>query len=185
MSASTLNGRDRGMLSRGPKRGRKCYVTLAFSGILNTKRGEQNRKWSPTKGNKIRSGYLTPAFSRAQKRAAMLCHRCILGDPQQRGAKSEWAASLLPSRGPKRGRKCYVTLAFSGIPNTKRGEQNRKWSPAKGKKIRSGYLTLAFSGPQKRAEMLRNPCVPGGPRIGVQKKALTGPVERSPSRGPR
>ena len=28
----------------------------------------------PPKGNKIRSGYLTPAFSGAQKRVEMLCH---------------------------------------------------------------------------------------------------------------
>ena len=43
------------------------------------------------------------------------------------------ATSPLPSREPKRGRKCYVTPAFSGVPN-------------KGDKIRSGYLTPAFSG---------------------------------------
>ena len=67
---------------------------------------------SPTKGNKIRSGYLTSAFLGAQKRAEMLRHPCILVDPQRQaqGAKSEVAASPLPSRGCKRGRKCYVTL---------------------------------------------------------------------------
>ena len=63
------------------------------------------------------------------------------------------ATSPLPSRGPKRGRNCYVTPAFSGIPNAKRGE-----------KIRSGYLTLAFSGAQKRAEVLHNLCILGGPQ---------------------
>ena len=67
---------------------------------------------SPTKGNNIRCGCL----SGAQKRAEMLHHPCILGDPQQRGTKSEVAASPLPSRGPKRGRKCYATPAFSGVP---------------------------------------------------------------------
>ena len=36
--------------------------------------------------------------------------------PQHRGTKSEVAASPLPSLGPKRGRKCYVTPAFSGVP---------------------------------------------------------------------
>ena len=34
---------------------------------------------------------------------------------------------LGPKRGPKRGQKCYVTLAFSGVPN-------------KGDKIRSQIL---------------------------------------------
>ena len=38
--------------------------------------------------------------------------------------------------------------ALSGIPNAKRGE-----------KMRSGYLTRAFAGAQKRAELLHNPCI--------------------------
>ena len=195
--------------SWGPKRGRKCYATPTFSGIPN--KGEQNQKWSPTKGDNIRSGYLTLAFSGAQKRAEMTHHPHILRDPQQRGAKSQvvpnkggqyqkWlphpyllggpkeggndtspphsqgsptkgskitsgpqqrgtksevATSPLPSWGPKRGRKCYITPTFSGIPN--KGEQNQKWSPTKGDKIRSGYLTPTFSGAQKRAEMPHHP----------------------------
>ena len=53
-------------------------------------------------------------------------------------------------------------MAFSGIPN--KGEQNQKCSPTKGNKIRSGCLTLAFSGAQKRAEMLPHPCILGGPQ---------------------
>ena len=53
------------------------------------------------------------------------------GSPTK-GTKSELAASTLPSRGPKRGQKCYVTPAFSGA--------------------------------EKRAEMLRNPCILGGPQ---------------------
>ena len=59
------------------------------------------------------------------------------------------AASPLPSQGPKRGRKCYVTPAFSGIPNAKRGEGNQKRSPTKGNKIRSGRLTLPSRGPKR------------------------------------
>ena len=63
---------------------------------VGVKKKEKERKWeaklhswgSPTKGSKIRSG------------------------PQQRGTKSEVATSPLPSRGPKGGRKCYVTPAF-------------------------------------------------------------------------
>ena len=39
-------------------------------------------------------------------------------------------------------------LCILGVPNAKRGE-----------KFRSGYLTPAFSGAQKRAEVLRNPCI--------------------------
>ena len=63
------------------------------------------------------------------------------------------ATSPLPSPGPKRGRNCYVTPAFSGIPNANREE-----------KIRSGYLTLAFSGAQERTELLRKPRILGGPQ---------------------
>ena len=60
----------------------------------------------------------------------MLCHPCLLREPpcQARGAKSEMVASLLTSWQPKRGRKCYVTPASSGVPNAKRGEQKHKWS---------------------------------------------------------
>ena len=63
------------------------------------------------------------------------------------------ATPTLPSLGPKRRRNCYVTSAFSGIPNAKLED-----------KIRSGYLTFAFSGAQKRAELLRNPCILGDPQ---------------------
>ena len=114
--------------------------------------------------------------------------RCFLGRgvvrttgavlrPQQRGTKSEVAASPLPSREPKRGRNCYITPAFSGVPNKgdkikagpKEGENatpplHSRGSPTKGNKIRSGSLTPAFSGAQKRADLLRNPCILGGPQ---------------------
>ena len=232
--------------SWGPKRGRKSYVTPTFSGIPKAKRGKQNQKWSSIKGNKIRSGRLTLAFSGPGKEggnATSLLHSqgsptpsagCkIRSSRQQRGTKSEVAASPLPSQGPKRRRKCYATLAFSGIPNE--GEQNQKWmphpcllggpkeggnytpplhsqfhhrqawgakselapnkeeqnqkwlphpcllggpkegrnatsplhsrgSPTKGNKIRNGCLTPAFSGIQKRAEMLHHSCILGDPQ---------------------
>ena len=82
----------------------------------------------------------------------------------------------LPLRGPKRRRNCYVTPAFSGIPNAKRGE-----------KIRSDYLTLAFPGTQKRAELLRNPCILGDPQRqarGQNQKWLPHPcLLRGPKEG--
>ena len=61
------------------------------------------------------------------------------GISKKGGTKSEVATSPLPSRGPTSGRKCCVTLAFSGVPNAKRGV-----------KIRSGCLTPAFSGGPKK-----------------------------------
>ena len=138
---------------------------------------------SPTKGNEIRSGYITPAFRGGRKRAVMLHQPAFSrvdnakrGEQNQKwsttkGTKSEVAASPLPSRGPKGGRRCYVTPAFSGVPNKQ--ERNQKWlphpcllggpkegrdatsplhswaSPTTGNKIRSGYLTPTFWGPKR------------------------------------
>ena len=165
--------------SPGPKRGLNATSPLHSQG-------------SPTKGNKIRSGFLTPAFWGGQKRAEMLHHPYILGDPQQRGTKSEVAASPLPSEGPKRGRKYHVTPAFSGLPN--KWKQNQTWvphpcllggpkeggnatsplhsrgSPTKGNKIRSGFLMPAFSGAQKRAKCYITPTFSGLPKKGEQNQ---------------
>ena len=52
------------------------------------------------RAKRVRTCCITPAFS---------------GIPKQWGTKSELAASPLPSRGPKRGRKCYIP----GDPQTK------------------------------------------------------------------
>ena len=152
--------------SRGPKRGRKCYVTPAFWG--NPKRQARGAKSElvPKKGNKIRNGCLTLAFLEAQKRAKMRRHPCILGGPQKRGAKSKVATSPLPSRGPKRGRKCYVTPAFSGVP--KKGEQNQKW------------LWLphpCFLGGPKEGRNATSPGVLGGPQQrGTKSELAASPI---------
>ena len=127
----------------GPKRGQKCYITHAVSGVP-----KQN-------GTKSDLACLTPALQGAKMRAEMLRHPCILGVPKQRETKSEVAASTpyllgaqkraemlrhpcilggpqtkrdkigfgyrtpaLPG-GPERGRKCYVAHAFSGVPRQK------------------------------------------------------------------
>ena len=78
------------------------------------------------------------------------------------------AASPLSSQGRKRGRKCYVILAFSGVPNAKRGE-----------KTRSGCLTPTFSWGQHWAELLRNTYVLGCPRKkGQYHKWLPHPCQK-------
>ena len=117
--------------SRGPRRG---HFILRGS---QCQAREDNQKWLPH-----------PCCVR--KRAEMISNSCILGGSPTPsvGRKSEVAASPLPSRGRKRGRKCYVTTPFSGLPNAKRGE-----------KIRSAYLTHAWFVTQKRAEVLHNPCI--------------------------
>ena len=214
---------------RGPKSGRKCHVTPAFSGVPN--KGEQNQNWlpqscllggpkvggsamlplhsrgAPTKSSKIKIGCLSHAFSVAQNWAELLCYPCILGGPQQRASKSEseLAASAMASQGPKSGRRCYVTHAFSGVPNN--GDQNQNslpqpcllggpkvggsatpplhslWSPTKRSKIRIGCLSHAFSGIQKWAEVLCYPCIQGGPQQRGAKSESAAPAMPSP--GPK
>ena len=115
------------------------------------------------------------AFSGAQKRAEMLCHPCILGGPQRqaRGTESELATSLLPSRGPKRGRKCYATPAFPGVPK-QRGIKSElassplpSWGPKGG---RNCYVTPAFSGVPKqrgtKSELAASPLPSRRPKRG-------------------
>ena len=89
----------------GPKRGRKCYVTPAFSGVPN--KGEQNQKSTPTLG--------VTMMHHATKRGFKDCPGFL---------------NCTGRLGPKRGRKCYVTPAFSGVPN--KGEQNQKSKPTLG-----------------------------------------------------
>ena len=84
-------------------------------------------------------GYFTPAFSGAQTTVKLLCNHCIPGGPQRLAQGENW--NRLPLlRGPQ----------------------------SKGDKIRIGCLTLAFSGAQKRAELLHNPCILGGPKRQAQ-----------------
>ena len=76
--------------SRGPKSGRKCYVTPAFSGV-------------PKQGNKIRIHYLTPYLlggPEVGRNAMSPLHS--RGSPNK-ATKSEVATSPLPSRGPNGG----------------------------------------------------------------------------------
>ena len=112
-------------LPRGPKRGRDCYITCAFWRIPSTKHGE-----------KIRSGYLTPAFLGAQKGAALQRNTCIPGGPQDqaRGENQKW----LPHPaflGAQKGAGLRRNPCILGVPNAKHEE-----------KFRSGYLTPAFLG---------------------------------------
>ena len=133
-----------------------CILRGPKEGRNATLRLQSQGPPTPSTGSKIRSG------------------------PQQRGTKLEVAASPLPSRGPKRGQKCYITPAFSGVPNAKRGEQNQKWSPTKGKKIGSGCLTPTFLGAEKRAEMLHFPFNLRGP----QHQARGAKIQKwSPTKG--
>ena len=164
--------------SRGATSGQKWNVTPLCSRV-------------PKQADKIKTGYITLAFSGAHKRAKMQCNPCVLGGPQKRGENQHWlnhpcflggpilggratsawrswgsrnketksklATSSLPSRGPKSGRNCYITCVCSRVPK-------------QGDKIRTCYITLAFSGAQDWAELLCDPYVLGGPQTKGQIK---------------
>ena len=156
--------------SRRPKRGRKCYITPAFSGIPNASSGEQNQTSSPTKENIIKGGYLNPAFSAAQRRAEMLRHPCILGDPQhlERGAKSElvpttgernrkWLPLPCLLAGPKQGRNATSPLHSRGSPTPSAGSNIRSGPEQREKKIEVVASNPTFA----RAETLCHRCILG------------------------
>ena len=159
----------RGQSQRWPTSGRKCYITPAFLGV-------------PEQGDKVNGGRqvggsaTSPLRSRgspnkgtksmvAHKWAEVLHHPCVLGVPQTRGQSQRW---------PTSGRKCYITLAFSGFP--KQGDKVKggpqvggsatsplhSWgSPNKGTKSMVA---------DKWAEVLHHPCVLGGPQTRVQSQ---------------
>ena len=126
LAASTLP-------SRGPKSGRKCDVTTAFSGVHN--KGEQNQNWLPQpcllRGPKVGGSATSPLHSRGsptkgtklQVATSPLPSR---GSPKD-GIKSKVATPPLLSRRPTSGRNCYVTLAFLRVCS-------------KGDKIKSGCI---------------------------------------------
>ena len=144
--------------SWGPKRGRNCYATPAFSGVPNVKRGEQNQKWSPTKGNKIRSGCLTPAFSGSQKRAEMHVTPTFSGIPNKGEQNQKWLPHPCLLGGPKEGGNAMSPLHSRGSP-----------TPSAGSKI-SGYLNPAFSGVPKEGDKIRR-----APEEGTKSKVATSP----------
>ena len=78
-----------------------------------------------TKGDKIRFGCLTPAFSRDQKRAEMLRHPCNLGDPQIKGHKIRIGCLTPILLGvEKEGGNATSPLHSWGAPNKRAQNQN-------------------------------------------------------------
>ena len=142
----------------------------------------------------------------APKWAWWLHHPCRLGGPQRliagdkiRSGPHEGlvAALPLPSRGPTRGRKCYITPPSSGVP--KQGNKIRSscnthafsgatsgrkccispafWGvPKQGDKIGSGCHTPAFLGGHKWAQVLRNPCILGSPNKWTKSEVAASPA---------
>ena len=150
--------RTRGQSSPWPTGGRKCYVTPAFSGLPkqgdNVKggpqvggsaesslrsRGSPNKaKGGPQVGTRATSTCVLqrPVQKGTETKVAhmwaeVLHHRCLLGGAQTGGQSQRW---------PPSGRKCYITLAVSGVP-------------IQGDKVKRGPQVGVLEGPlQKRME---------------------------------
>ena len=172
----------------GPTSGRKCYVNLAFSGVPNRgdkikadpkerknatsplhSRGSPEREINQSRPKRGRKCYITPTFSGVPNKG----NKIKAGPKEGGNATSPLHSRGSPAKGinqsgPKRGRKCYVTPAFSGVPNKgdkiKAGPKeggnatsplHSRGSPTKGTKSKRA---------QKRAEMLHHPCILGDPQ---------------------
>ena len=93
-------------------------VACAFSGVPNAKRGET-----------IRRGHLTAAFSGAEKRADVLCNPCILAGSPTPSARSklEVAASPLSSQGPKKTAEIVPNPCILQTAQRQPQGRNQKW----------------------------------------------------------
>ena len=178
-----------GVPNRGDKI-RSGYLTPAFSGAH--KKAELLRNPCVLGGPRQRS-----------QNHKWLCNPCVLGGPLDDGTKSEVPTPPMPSRGPGRGHDCYANLASRGAPTPSPGTKSEVPTPpmpsrgprggrdcyanlafkggpnAKpGDKIRSAYLTLAFLGAHRRAQLQRNPCLlaPPPPRKRGQIRSGTTPL---------
>ena len=133
----------------GPKEGGNATSPLHSRG--SPKEGEQNQKPKPRPG--------VTMMHHATKRGFKDCPGFL---------------NSTGRLGPKRGRKCYVTPAFSGVPK-RRGTKSENKTYARGHHDapRDKACIQRLSrfpqyhrkvGAQKRAEMLRHPCILGGPQ---------------------
>ena len=122
-----------------------------LSGVPNAKCGE-----------KVRSGYLTLAFSGAKKRAEVLRNLCILGGPQRQawGENQKWLRPpcLLGGGGQMRA-EVLRTPSILGGPQRQSPGENEKW-----------LLTAAISGAEKRAAHSRKSPMPSA---GIKSEAAT------------
>ena len=161
---TTLEWPTSSLLCRGPGIGRNGYITTAFLGV--PQQWGQHQKWlhhpcflgdpklggmatyplpswgSPNNEDKIKSGYITPAFLQVLQQWGQnqkwQHNLCLLGGPPKMKTKSEVATSSMLYRGPGIGRNGYITPAFSEVPHQWRPKQ--KW--------------------------LHHPCFLGGPELG-------------------
>ena len=82
----------------------RIYITSAFSGV-------------PRRGDKIKRGYFTPAFSGAQKWVESLHTPSALGGAHKRGKTHKWLHHPCLLRGPKAGGIGTLALQTRGPPS--------------------------------------------------------------------
>ena len=132
----------------GPKRGQKCYVTPAFSGV-------------PNKGDKIRSQNLRQGSPRCSTQQSV-------------DSKIVPVSSIAPEGwGPKEGRNATPPLHSPGSPTKGTKSEVKTYAKGRHDAPRNKAWVQRLSrfpkqhrkvGAQKRAEMLRDPCILGGPQ---------------------
>ena len=188
----------RGQSQRWPANGQNCYITPAFSAV--PKQGDKIKgapqvggiatsplrsAGVPKQGDKAKGGAqvggiaTSPLRSRgspnkgtkskvAGKSAKLLDHPCVLLGPQTRGQNQ---------RCPTRGRNCYITLAFSGVPKqedkVKGGRQMGRIATSPLRSRGSPNKRTKSKVPHKWAELLHHPCVLGGPQTRGQSQRCT------------
>ena len=106
--------------------------------------------------NPHRSGYISPAFSGAQKRAELLHHHWVLGGPHKRGQNQKWLHHPCLQEASSWAESLPHPCVLPG-PH-KRG-QNQKWL----------HHPCVLGGLRKigqNQKWLHHPCLLGGPQVG-------------------
>ena len=99
-----------------PKCRRHGYIARTFSQVPNAHNGE-----------KLRNGYLNPAYVGVQIWAQWLHSPYLLGGPEcsALAETQQWRVDPACPGGAKSGHTAYVTHALSGVPTAQHGEQIR------------------------------------------------------------
>ena len=134
----------------------------------------------PRKGDKITSGYISPAFSEDQDWAESLPKPRVLGGPHKSDTIKTGYITLVCSEGPRLGGIATYAVCSGGFlehgtqslvatsPLSSQGPTTGRHCyvtpalfriPKQGDQIKRGYITFGFSRSQPWVELLHNPFV--------------------------
>ena len=131
------------------------------------------------RGDKIRSGYITPDFSWAQKWAELLGNPCVIRGPKHKGENQKWMRVLLGV--PKSGEKITSEERLHH-PCLLRGPRERNFNvtptflrvPIRGDKMKSGSITPGLFGRPKVGGVATYPlCSWGSHGVDTKSKVAT------------